>query len=384
MAVCAGNLPRGGLGSAGDAEDTARGQNPMTEPAKLLLLASLLANDRIITNNGKAFLKELILSRNATLLELLRRFEDSSEAEDRGFLKALARLIEERQEAAFNHLFSECSLEDGKVLSKSEREEYSLQEDKSLIYGEVEFRSFSRVLRKINPLPGGIFYDLGSGTSRALFVARLTQDFRRCVGVEVLTSLHEAALTVIAKFNRFLRGYLNTTQPQEVEAVNGSFLDLEACDWSDGDLVFANSTCFDDSLIAGIAERAERLKPGAYVVTFTKGLESRAFEVLDKRRYKMSWGPATVFIHRRLNHDGTPYRDEQEEGARGAVNGLSAYLDDDEEYEEDDDDEDLQRADDLDLYGDEEDEEEDGGAGDREGRFEGEQETEAGEPSTVE
>jgi hypothetical protein len=57
MAVCAGNLPRGGLGSAGDAEDTARGQNPMTEPAKLLLLASLLANDRIITNNGKAFLK---------------------------------------------------------------------------------------------------------------------------------------------------------------------------------------------------------------------------------------------------------------------------------------------------------------------------------------
>jgi hypothetical protein len=29
----------------------------MTEPAKLLLLASLLAQDRIISNNGKAFLK---------------------------------------------------------------------------------------------------------------------------------------------------------------------------------------------------------------------------------------------------------------------------------------------------------------------------------------
>jgi hypothetical protein len=29
----------------------------MNEPAKLLLLASLLAQDRIITNNGKAFLK---------------------------------------------------------------------------------------------------------------------------------------------------------------------------------------------------------------------------------------------------------------------------------------------------------------------------------------
>jgi hypothetical protein len=28
-------------------------------------------------------------------------------------------------------------------------------------------------------------------------------------------------------------------------------------------------------------------------------------QVLDRRRYRMSWGPATVFIHQRLNLDGT-------------------------------------------------------------------------------
>lgn len=33
----------------------------------------------------------------------------------------------------------------------------------SLIYGEVEFASFYRVLRKINPAPGLVFYDLGEG-----------------------------------------------------------------------------------------------------------------------------------------------------------------------------------------------------------------------------
>lgn len=38
----------------------------------------------------------------------------------------------------------------------------------SLIYGEVEFNSFYRVLRKINPEPGLIFYDLGSGTGKVL------------------------------------------------------------------------------------------------------------------------------------------------------------------------------------------------------------------------
>ena len=35
----------------------------LTEPAKLLLLTALLSKDRIISNNGKSFLKELILRR---------------------------------------------------------------------------------------------------------------------------------------------------------------------------------------------------------------------------------------------------------------------------------------------------------------------------------
>jgi hypothetical protein len=50
-------------------------EDTLTEPAKLLLLASLLAKDRIITENGKAFLKELILRRDPRLLSLLNTFE---------------------------------------------------------------------------------------------------------------------------------------------------------------------------------------------------------------------------------------------------------------------------------------------------------------------
>lgn len=56
----------------------------------------------------------------------------------------------------------------------------------------------------------------------------------------------------------------------------GSFLDY---DWSDGDLVFANSTCFHDPLMAEMSHKAESLKPGAIFVTFTKGLSSDKFEV---------------------------------------------------------------------------------------------------------
>jgi hypothetical protein len=52
---------------------------------------------------------------------------------------------------------------------------------------------------------------------------------------------------------------------------------------------------------------AKALKPGAIFVTFTKGLNlPKHFEVIERKRYKMSWGPATVFIHRRLGADGLP------------------------------------------------------------------------------
>ena len=75
----------------------------------------------------------------------------------------------------YNDLFSDTSLEVGKTLSKKEREDLHLQEEKSLIYGEVEFKSFYSILRKINPKPGLIFYDLGSGTGKAVYAARLTK-----------------------------------------------------------------------------------------------------------------------------------------------------------------------------------------------------------------
>ena len=42
-----------------------------------------------------------------------------------------------------------------------------------------------------------------------------------------------------------------------------------------------------------MSKMAEGLKPGAIFVTFTKGLNSNAFEILERKRCKMSWGPAT-------------------------------------------------------------------------------------------
>jgi hypothetical protein len=96
---------------------------------------------------------------------------------------------------------------------------------------------------------------------------------------------------------------------------------------------------------------AKALKPGAIFVTFTKGLNlPKHFEVIERKRYKMSWGPATVFIHRRLGPDGLPvgsfklnllpsddksYSDEEDNAGRRFGINESDDDEDEDDYEDD-------------------------------------------------
>ena len=100
---------------------------------------------------------------------LLKEFEAKS-AMDTVFLENIHSLILEESENLFEELFYDTPLEVGKTLSKTERESQSLDEkNKSLIYGEVDYSSFYRVLRKLSPAPGLTFYDLGSGTGKVCY-----------------------------------------------------------------------------------------------------------------------------------------------------------------------------------------------------------------------
>ena len=127
-------------------------QQTIHDHAKILLLFSLLAKDRVITNNGKSCLKELALRRDPRLANLLSTFE-LKESGDSSFIEQLHELILKESESIYSDLFCDTSLEVGKSLSKKEREQKSLSNEKSLIYGEVDYISFYRILRKINANP---------------------------------------------------------------------------------------------------------------------------------------------------------------------------------------------------------------------------------------
>jgi predicted esterase/SAM-dependent methyltransferase len=288
----------------GDVEDSVRGDSVF-----LLKQLAGFVNEDLLSRNSAGFVKILMLRNDVRLNFVTKRYmEDRIDRAE--FLNQLLELIERESKLIFDEVFVNCTLHDAKLASRQEREQEwkGAAVGTSLTYGEIDFRSFGLILQRFTGTKGKTFYDLGSGTGRALVEARLLCDFDQCIGVELLSSLHNKAVDVVRAFDepRF-RNALSVSLPQkDVKVYEGSILEE---DWSDGDFIFANSTCFSLDLIDSISKLGEKLRPGSIFVTFTKGLTSKAFELLEQVRLKMSWGPATVYIHKRRNHDGTPAAD---------------------------------------------------------------------------
>ena len=120
-----------------------------------------------------------------------------------------------------------------------------------------------------------------------MFAARFAYDFSKCVGIEILHGLHVQAVKVLERYNAEFKGQLAMGQSQHAAVYEvsrtftcetllvthrftililllltfpslsqGSFLDF---DWSDGEVVFANSTCFDDALMLSLSQTVRLL-----------------------------------------------------------------------------------------------------------------------------
>mmetsp|Transcript_6120 Transcript_6120/g.8557 ORF Transcript_6120/g.8557 Transcript_6120/m.8557 type:complete len:127 (+) Transcript_6120:333-713(+) len=122
------------------------------------------------------------------------------------------------------------------------------------------------------------------------------------MGIEILPGLYEIALQMKEKFEKVTSNFhLERRDRPVVDFLLGSFLsDLQ---WLDGDVIFANSTCFEAATMSRLHELAAKgMKKGAVFVTLSRPLlsaESRSepFEVVWEGRQKMSWGGADCFLH---------------------------------------------------------------------------------------
>jgi tRNA G46 methylase TrmB len=85
---------------------------------------------------------------------------------------------------------------DGFAISKSARNENDAFE---YVYGEIEFIPFIALLSLVNPNKNTVFYDLGSGTGKAILSAAMVYQMKKCCGIEIFKPLHETALKQLDK-----------------------------------------------------------------------------------------------------------------------------------------------------------------------------------------
>lgn len=194
----------------------------------------------------------------------------------------------------FETLYSKV---DGRSLSLEGRETHQYK-SKSFVYGEVVPDSFYQIISQLNPQPGQVFYDLGSGTGKAVLLAHMLFDFSETIGIEFVDALYKSSVDVLQRYqNEIVPTIGDRDGKSKVSFIFGSFLDV---DLSNADIIFMNSTCFQDDLILALDEKLTELKPGTQIITLSKTLKSPCYEVYKHQLYDFSWGQATAFFQRKV------------------------------------------------------------------------------------
>lgn len=198
-----------------------------------------------------------------------------------------------RVKKLFNQLYEKV---DGRALSLRGREEMELK-SKSYVYGEVVPDSFYEFMQDVQPKSSDVFYDLGSGTGKAIFLAHWFFEFKKCIGIELLDPLYNASVEALKKYEEEIRPKLhNKLEHSQIQLIHGDILKM---DYSDADIVFVNSTCFQEDLMNALDEKLECLRPNAHIITLSKPLKSPAYYQYKHKLYDFSWGQATAFYHRK-------------------------------------------------------------------------------------
>lgn len=178
------------------------------------------------------------------------------------------------------------------------------------VYGEIEFASFFNMLQICDPKRGDTIVDLGHGSGKALVAGLILYGhlFSRIHGIDIVPEIVEESSRRISKLQRiiddeglyspFLSSCLEGRALHDVVTVETGDMLTEnlAFDWTQADIVFANSTCFGFELMGKLSQKANRMRSGAKLVTMTLPVQSTEFELILKRNYPMSWGVGTMYL----------------------------------------------------------------------------------------
>ena len=201
-------------------------------------------------------------------------------------------------------------VEAARDLSLQERE-HNGSTSITLVYGELGPHAVLRLFQKIqqfqaNENHSSTFLDIGSGTGKMLMAASLLlQGCTSAVGIELLQSLHEAALINVQLLNSL--SHSSTV----VECIHGDALSPQTLSlekWNDIDVVFCNATMFDEKMMRAMSRLP--FKQDTLFITSTNKLDDARWNQVDEFVLDGgNWGSSTkIFMYQRRDKKETMIR----------------------------------------------------------------------------
>ena len=195
----------------------------------------------------------------------------------------------DRHYITFQQLYQDI---DGFLLSRQARAKHDAIE---YTYGEIDFISFSALLSLAHPDSNTIFYDLGSGTGKAVLTAAMVFNAQKSTGIELFNSLHHASLHQKQRLQQ-LPEY--QAKASIIHFIHGDYL---LADFSDATMIFIDATALFGETWRALNQHLQQMSVGTKVITTSKKLFSNAFVVKQTTTVKMSWGVVHAYIHQRTH-----------------------------------------------------------------------------------
>ncbi len=174
--------------------------------------------------------------------------------------------------------------------------------DKEFIYGEIDFLSFHNILEQTQPKLGEVFYDLGSGTGKAVFSAGLFYSLSKSCGIELLPPLYEKAANQLKKLVNFTQAlpldseYSLSEKISSIQFINDSFLNY---DFYDANIIYVAATCLNHATWENLITKMTALKTGTRIIVATKSIEYEEFDLIYQGTELMSWGLCPIKIYKK-------------------------------------------------------------------------------------
>lgn len=178
----------------------------------------------------------------------------------------------------------------GFMLSQNARHVHDAME---YAYGEIEFLSFIALLSLTNPNKNTVFYDLGSGTGKAVLACGMVFPICKSIGIELFPELY---LDSCKRRDQLAAMKNYAEQTKKIQFILGDFLKVNL---DDATLVFINSTAFFGPTWEKLCAKLDHLPHLNTVITTSKTLSSTHFTVTTRTKVEMSWGVVFAYVHTR-------------------------------------------------------------------------------------